>query len=225
MKKVLMTVLAAFVVASLITSVVLAAKPDDGNPVDQIDGIDTQVSDILARVTAIEEKTDNLTSELAALGITIGSIDQQVGDTFSLATSIEEDTDNLTLEIQSLDTRLEAIEDALDSVSRTENYMGRELITTASGTTFVYVFESDYYPQGAHFHVTLDISTAVESPDYLRVGRYYQDSGGTLGRFQDYSDPGLHTFEFDGYHFVIYYETDGTPGLHFGWGVTVTYAS
>ena len=223
MKRVLMTVLAAFLVASLVTSVVLAAKPDDGNPVDQINGIDTQVSDILATVTAIEEKTDNLTLELEALGTTIGSIDQQVGDTFSLATSIEEDTDNLTQQVQSLDTRLEGIEGALGSVPRTETYMGQVKVSTAGSN--VDVFESGHYPQGAHFHVTLDIIAEVESPDYLRVGRYYAYGGsGVLGVFDDYSDTGLHTFEFDGYHFKIYYDIDGTNELWFAWGVTVTYA-
>jgi hypothetical protein len=189
MNRILLTILAALLVGSLITSAVLAAKPSDGNPVNQIDDIDMQVADILATVTAIEE-----------------------------------DTDNLTLEIQSLDTRLEAIEDALGTVSRTETYMGRELTTTASDNV-VYVFESDNYTQGAHFHVTLDIATAVETGDYLRVGRSYKDSGGTTTRSDDYSDRGLHTFEFDGYHLKIYYETDGTPGLWFGWGVTVTYTS
>jgi|GEM_PF-4943152 len=191
-----------------------------------IGSIDQQVGDTFSLATSIEEDTDNLTPELEALGITIGSIDQQVVDTFSLATSIEEDTDTLTLEIQSLETRLSAIEGELGSVSRTETYMGRERIEDAG--TDVYVFESDYYPQGAHFHVTLDIITAVELGDYLRIGRYYtcipEGSCGVLGRFQDYSDPGLHTFEFDGYHFKIYYTTDGTPGLYFGWGVTITYA-
>ena len=222
MKRILVTVLAALLVGSLITSVVLAAKPIDGNPVDQIDGIDTQVSDILATVTAIEEKTDNLTSELQALGITIASIDQQVGDTFSLATSIEEDTDNLTQEIQSLETRLESIEAALGSVPKIENHMGYVSITDNGSDVFL--FQSDTYSQGAHFHITLDIYQ-MDSGDFIRVGRNYSGDAGSSGTATRVEETGLHTFELDAYACQIYYTTHSTAKLWFAWAVTITYAA